>query len=258
MLKKTWYQLVRTLKYARYSWRGEPYQIGGQTLRYVPGTRPIRPCYASSLNAVNRYDALQVLWLWSHLSEGDVAIDVGAHHGIYSVLMAAKCGHSGHVAAFEPDPHARIMLQKNLRLNPHLKPPTIESSACSNREGQGTLFSRGGNSRSSLVARLNHSEEIRVSLVTLDGYLAQNKLSARCVKIDAEGAEIRILQGAANLLASDAQIICELHPFAWSDFGNTFAQLQDIVTSAGRWMRYLDQDFPLRDPQYGTVVLEQR
>jgi FkbM family methyltransferase len=258
MLKTKWYQLVRTLKRLRYHRHGEPYRIGGQTFRYVPGTRPIRTRYAASRNPVNRHDALQVLWLWDHLSEGDVAIDVGAHYGIYSVLMAAKCGPTGRVIAFEPDPWARITLQNNLRLNPSLKAPTVESSACSNQEGQGILFSRHGDARSALVARLNHSEEFPVSLVALDSYLAENKLSPRCVKIDTEGAEIRILQGAPKLLDSDAQMICELHPFAWSDFGNTFAQLQEIVTAAGRWMRYLDQDCPVHKPEYGTVVLERK
>jgi FkbM family methyltransferase len=44
-----------------------------------------------------------------------------------------------------------------------------------------------------------HSEEICVSTVTLDSYLSERHLPGpRCVKIDAEGAEIRILKGATR------------------------------------------------------------
>jgi len=31
------------------------------------------------------------MWLDSHLKPGDTALDVGAHCGIYTVLMAVKC-----------------------------------------------------------------------------------------------------------------------------------------------------------------------
>ena len=195
-------QFVLGLKRALYGRRGEPYQIEGHTLRYLPGTRPVRLCYIRSQNDVVRYDALQVAWLSSHLAEGDTAIDIGAHYGVYSILMAAKCGQTGHVVAFEPDPHAREVLVKNLGLNPSIKRPTVEICACSDEIGEATLFSRGGNAQSSLVKSAlgfsadEKSEEIRVALVTLDSYLSENSLpEPRCVKIDAEGAEIRILKG---------------------------------------------------------------
>ena len=77
----------------------------------------------------------------------------------------------------------------------------------------------------------------------MDSYLSQRHLPApRCVKIDAEGAEIRILRGATRLLASDVEVVCELHPYAWQAFGNTFTELKQLAAGAGRRIRYLDQD----------------
>ena len=233
-------------------------------MRYLPGTRPVRLCYIRSQNDVVRYDALQVAWLSSHLAEGDTAIDIGAHYGVYSILMAAKCGQTGHVVAFEPDPHAREVLVKNLGLNPSIKRPTVEICACSDEIGEATLFSRGGNAQSSLVKSAlgfsadEKSEEIRVALVTLDSYLSENNLpEPRCVKIDAEGAEIRILKGAKQVLASNAEIVCELHPYAWAEFGNTLLELKDLAAAGGRRVRYLDQDREIGDrAQYGAVLME--
>jgi hypothetical protein len=84
--------------------------IGPHMLRYVPGTRPVRLRYKRSDNDVVRYDALQIELFAAELSEGDVAIDIGAHAGQYSLIMTAMCGMSGQVVAFEPDPYARQAL----------------------------------------------------------------------------------------------------------------------------------------------------
>ena len=261
----TWrHQLVIGLKRALYSGRGEPYRIEGHTLRYLPGTRPVRLRYSRSPNSVARYDALQVAWLSNHLTEGDTAVDVGAHHGAYSLLMAAKCGQTGHVVAIEPDPYSREVLVRNIALNPGIKRPVVEVCACSDEIGEATLFCRRGNSQSSLArsavefSAAHRPEEIRVPLVTLDSYVSKCNLPGpRCVKIDAEGAEIRILKGAKQVLASNADVVCELHPYAWPEFGNTFAELKDLAAAAGRRIRYLDQDTEIGDKaEYGIVLLE--
>lgn len=265
MLGSLRHDIANSLKALFYAKKGEPYEINGKTLRFMPGTRPVRMRYLNSTNRNTRYDAMQVKWFADNLREGDTAIDIGAHYGIYSILMAAMCGRTGTVVSFEPDPYAREMLERNLALNPDLKKPMVESKACSDAPGEAVLFSRGGNAQSSLVrsavefAPEHQSEQFTVPLVTLDSYIADNKLKTpRWVKIDPEGAEIRILKGAPNLLASDAGIICELHPYAWPEFGNSFAELNDIVAASGRRMRYLDEDGEIGDAIYGTVVLEKR
>ena len=176
MITSLWHQFVLRLKGILYGRRGEPYRIDEHTLRYVPGTRPVRLRYCRSPNRVDRYDALQVEWLRNHLTEGDIAVDIGAHCGVYSILMAARCGHTGHVVAFEPDPDSRELLAKNLDLNPCIRRPTVEACACSDEIGQATLFSGGGNSQSSLARSAVESsiahkpEEIQVPVVTLDSY----------------------------------------------------------------------------------------
>jgi len=258
------HQLVLGLKKALYKRSGEPYRIAGHTLRYMPGTRPVRLRYIHSRNGDVRYDALRLAWLSTHLTEGDTAVDIGAHWGAFSVLMAAKCGQTGHVVAFEPDPCARAVLANNLNLNPGIKRPVVEAYACSDEIGEATLFSRGGNAQSSLVRSAvefspkHKSEELRVLLTTLDFYLSERHLpEPRCVKIDAEGAEIRILKGAKRVLSSNAELVCGLHPYAWPEFGNNLAELKDLAAAAGRRIRYLDQDAGIGDEaKYGTVLLE--
>jgi FkbM family methyltransferase len=247
--------------------RGEPYPIPGRVLRYAPGTRPVRTRYATSTNPAVRYDAMQARLFAEGLDEGDTAIDVGAHAGQYALIMAARCGSTGHVAAFEPDPHARRKLARNIALNPAVKPPVVEALAVSDAPGEAVLYSRGGDSQSSLArsgigeAAAAQAETFTVPLVTLDGYIADRGLAApRWVKIDTEGAEIRILKGAPKLLAGPSSILCELHPYAWAEFGDSFEALQALVSQSGRRMRYLDEDQETRaeDVRYGSVLLERR
>jgi FkbM family methyltransferase len=178
--------------------------------------------------------------------------------------MAAKCGETGHVVAFEPDPYAREVLEKNLGLNPKIKRPAVGICAWSDQIGEATLYSRGGNAQSSLARSgveftpAHKAEEIRVPLVTLDAYLTEHHLRGpSCVKIDAEGAEIRILKGASRVLSTNAHIVCELHPYAWPEFGNTLAELEDLAAAAGLRIRYLDQGTEMGNQAvYGTVLLE--
>jgi FkbM family methyltransferase len=191
-------RLIPWIKRRIYARRGEPYRIRGQTLRYTPGSRPVRLRYKHSSNANARYDALQVELLSTSLMPGDTVIDVGAHGGQYCILMAAMVGDKGNVVAFELDPYAIELLLKNLELNPRLKRPRIENVALSDVDGETILYSRGGNPQSSLARSAvefredHHAEEIRIRAARLDTYLARNEIPTPAwVKIDAEGGTLK-------------------------------------------------------------------
>jgi FkbM family methyltransferase len=264
-MSNTRHRLVLAMKTWIFAGRGEPYRIGGKTLRFVPGSRPVRLRYQTAENAVSRYDALQLAWMLDNLAEGDLAVDIGANYGQCAIVMAATCGARGTVIAFEPNPQARDVLKRNFDLNPSVKRATIESLACSNvTGGEVELYHNGNAANSALVAFATADQacevprSTRVPVTTLDSYLSQRQLpELRFVKIDAEGAEIRILQGARNVLASRAAILCELHPYAWRQFGNSLEELKDLATQCGRRIRYLDQDLEIGESaDYGIVALE--
>jgi FkbM family methyltransferase len=252
------------LKRLIYGDRGEPYRVGSHVLRFAPGTRPVKLRYASSENSVNRYDALQIKHLMQALGPGDVALDVGAHHGQDALIMAALCGAEGRVAAFEPDPHARAVMERNFRLNPGTPSPRIEVAACCDIIGHATLYSRGGNANSALIpTQLEQQtgaelERFEVPTTTLDDWIEGSGWPwPRLVKIDTEGAEVGVLRGARQLLASDSVICCELHPYAWPSFGDTWENLVELAAAGGRKLRYLDKsDWITGEPVYGIAVLD--
>ncbi|MEJ8572827.1 FkbM family methyltransferase [Microbaculum marinum] len=254
------------MKKLLYGRRGEPYEIAGTTLRFVPGTRPIKQKYRTSPNSVARYDALQIEFMADALKSGDTALDVGAHVGQCTLVMAARCGPAGHVVAFEPDPKSRQLLLRNIALNPSVSAIRVEELALYDREGSAVLFSRGGDANSSLSksafpgSPAGVLQEVQVTVTTLDSYLDRTgEPVPKVVKIDAEGAEIRILGGAEKLLAGDSLVLCELHPYAWPGFDVSLQNLKTCAARADRRIRYLDQAGDLRgEAVYGTVLLEKR
>jgi hypothetical protein len=96
-----------------------------------------------------------------------------------------------------------------------------------------------------------------VQTICLDSYVTLKQLGPpSLIKIDAEGAEINILQGASALLCGPSTFICEMHPYAWVEYGRTFDDLQSLARQAGRTIRYLDEDHEVTQPHYGIAVLE--
>lgn len=95
-----------------------------------------------------------------------------------------------------------------------------------------------------------------VPLTTLDGYSERAGIAPNLVKIDVEGAEVAVLRGAQRLLASDATVLCELHPFAWERNGVSFSDLIAALKPSGRRIRYLGADQDLSgEPEYGIAEL---
>lgn len=255
-------KLILMLKSFLYSRSGEPYRFGGRILRFTPGLRPVRTRYRNSPNTNVRNDALQVDFVLNSLHEGDAAVDIGAHAGQYGVLMSACCGSNGQVICFEPDPDAITRLERNIALNPTLKSPQIVQAACSDTAGKATFFTQGGNSQSSLAKSAlpqdRATREISVNTIRLDDWWASERTNMPAfVKIDTEGAEVHVLRGMPKILASKARIVCELHPFAWDEFGVTFQDLESVVVESGRTMHWLDGRGTVESPgEYGTVIIE--
>lgn len=247
-----------------YRERGEPIHYGPHKLRYVPGTRPARLKYVNSPDVTVRNDVTQIIFFLENVKPGDFVLDIGGHVGQYAVLLGSLVLDGGRVISFEPDPKARETLRANLQLNTLGDRVELESLALFDQEGEHTFFSKGADSMSSL-ARSGLGEnasspdvvEYTVRTVRLDDYLARRNLGwPRWIKLDTEGAEINILKGAPQVLKSSATIVCELHPYAWEEFGTSFDELLRLIADAGRTIEYLDPSMRIQDGAfYGAVII---
>jgi FkbM family methyltransferase len=135
---------------------------------------------------------------------GMTVLDIGAHHGLYSLLASLRVGSKGRVIAFEPSARERTHLERHVRLN-NCHNVVLEPAALGNETGEAELFLADGyedccNSlRPPAVQGRTHT--VRVPVLRLDDVL--QKLEVRKVdfiKLDVEGAERDVLAGAQNLL----------------------------------------------------------
>jgi FkbM family methyltransferase len=168
-------------------------------------------------------ETLHYQWIRERLAPGDAALDCGANMGLFSTMMAARVRPWGSVHAFEPSPGARRDLFRVLKLN-QIPGVAVNACALSDACGEATFCDmlagdvRREASHLNLLDRpnvANRSEHqmVTVPTRTLDAYVAEKQLVPRLVKIDVEGAEFLVLEGARQCVAAHKpMLVIEIHP----------------------------------------------
>jgi FkbM family methyltransferase len=170
-------------------------------------------CYPDSHDAGRliyfngRPDPNEMTFMERYLRASDTVIDVGASIGIYTLLAARLVGRSGRVFAFEPTPESCRRLQEKLALNV-VECVTVQQSAVSDRCGT-MLFTADRDTANHFTFDSSYAgHSISVPVTTLDATLRESTCSL--VKIDAEGAEPLILNGARSAIAQRRMSVLQL------------------------------------------------
>jgi len=153
-----------------------------------------------------------------------VFIDVGAHIGKYTVLMAKK---AEKVISIEPYSENFKILEYNVKIN-DLKNVILVKRACSDKIGSTKLYiSKDNTGGHSLNEKTKFYENINTS--TLEKICEENKIepSQIClIKIDVEGHEKAVLEGSKNILMNvkNLRIIFE----SWKEIEETRSFLKSF------------------------------
>lgn len=140
------------------------------------------------------------------LPAGGTAIDIGANAGWHTLLMAQRVGARGQVLAVEPNPSVREHLRRNIAVN-RLEQIEIVGAALAEAKGTLNFFAPDADDPASasghvVADAVASPDAVRVEASTLDILAAERKLDRLdLVKIDAEGFEWPILQGAQTSIA---------------------------------------------------------
>jgi len=170
-------------------------------------------CYLPDGNAIFYYDcpgeANLTNFFINFFKEGDVFIDIGAHLGFYSLLVARLVGEQGKVYSFEPTPRTFEFLKKNILTVSNV---IVNQAAVLDKEkfisfvDYGPRYSAFNTYQERKSKDLNFLQKskriINVKTVVLDKYCQENNIQPTFIKIDAEGAEHLILQGMSYVLSS--------------------------------------------------------
>ena len=155
-----------------------------------------------------RYDPELVAYLLARLPASGTFVDVGAHVGLVSFAVArARPGAT--VVAFEPSPANAAAWRANRAFNGAAGAELVARAAA---DATGVrAFSENADSA---AGRLSAAGGTMVHVTTLDAELAARDIDhVDVLKIDTEGAERAVLDGAAGLLGRGAvaTIVCELN-----------------------------------------------
>lgn len=179
-------------------------------------------------------------WLDSWVGDGDTVFDIGANIGVYTVYAALR--HPGaRVVAFEPEYANLHLLRDNIVENGLLDRVEIYSIALSDFSGVSRLHVQDltpgsalhTESREHLESTLTRHQVVwreGIISLTLDSFCDQASIRPHCLKIDVDGTEAKVLQGAIRTLTSPTlrTVLIEL-----PDEGESRKKSEEILLSAG-------------------------
>jgi len=140
------------------------------------------------------------------LRPGATVFELGAHHGIVALILAAELGPSGKIVALEAEPHNAATARKNVDLNGAAN-VTIVHAAIAEHPGR-LYFAEGLNGHVDTATRFGNVE---VEAMTIDQLVEQHG-TPDLVFIDVEGYEGKALEGATTTLGSGRTIFfVEVH-----------------------------------------------
>lgn len=146
---------------------------------------------------------LDVLEEISRLGVGDgLFVDAGANIGNHSLFFSIILDRE--VAAFEPAEEAFSQLIRNIRLNRAEGLVSCHRMALGAESGRGYMKIVAGNLGAS---SFSHDADGGVELETLDSVLYERKQPIALIKIDVEGLEVDVLQGAVKILGRDMPLL---------------------------------------------------
>jgi FkbM family methyltransferase len=159
-----------------------------------------------------------------YLRSGEAVVDVGANVGLFSISKASD-PKVGTVYAFEPDPRAYSRLLKNLAANSAAN-VTATRKAVWNSVGTARLRLKK-HTTSSTISGMG-GRGVVVETISLDAFARDHQIvPIGILKIDVEGAELEVLQGAQEVLTATRQIVAECHS------GALRARVDEFLTRRG-------------------------
>jgi FkbM family methyltransferase len=137
------------------------------------------------------------------IKPGDVVYDVGANVGFYTLLASVLVGPPGKVISFEPLPRNLALLRRHIQLN-RLRNVEVYAGAVSGKPGTARFDAEGLPE----MGHLSDRGQFEVEVFQLDELVASGRIPPpQVMKIDVEGAELDVLEGASRLLREHRPVI---------------------------------------------------
>jgi len=172
--------------------------------------------------------------IFNNISVGGTFLDIGANIGYFSLLASKLVGNKGRIIAFEPNPVTMKRLKQNIDLNCTKNIELIEV-ALSNQDGEVHLFCPQDETHGFTSMRNQGWQKVdsyKVQTKLLDDVLPIDISRIDLIKIDVEGAELLVFEGAKNtIIKFRPKIILELNEKAAENFGYDILDVVKLILS---------------------------
>ena len=204
----------------------------GHGIRRVVGGETFRFPAKWSRYYESDYEPETFKFFRTHLRPGSTVLDIGAHIGLFSVLAARLVSPGGRVFSFEPTPFTRSVLVEVIDLNEVAEIVEVRGEAVSDRSGKTVFYETGDEiSNANSLVHIDRSKAgIEVNLVSIDEFVTKIGIKPDCIKIDVEGAELDLLNGARATFTNIRPVArLGLHPPQIGKNGQTLEEIWDIL-----------------------------
>lgn len=149
----------------------------------------------------------ELCYLQRFLAPGNVFVDIGANVGVFTVKAAKEVGEGGLVIAIEPFIETAFRLTSNVQANGYSN-VRVRIVCIGQSTQEARLHLNHGKPNSFSMVANGHSESISVLCVSLDDLCRWEQIDRLdYLKIDAEGAEAKILEGGQTAIARFRPIV---------------------------------------------------
>jgi FkbM family methyltransferase len=198
------------------------------------------------------------------ISQGDIALDLGAHYGQYTRVLSRLVGAQGRIFAFEPALRTFKGLKRSCKLL-RLNNVTLVHSALSDESGKSTLHTpiKSNGSYGISLAHLGMDTKRSfikelVSVTRLDEFIKTNQISSIAfIKCDVEGAELKVFQGGQKTLEQfRPKILCEVNRLHLARHQQSPEQLEEFFRKLGYrffvWRNHMLKEMDTMKETQGT------
>ena len=174
-------------------------------------------------------------------------LDVGAHLGLVTLPMSRVIAEGGQVHSFEPAVANASHLRAHIAAN-NIGNVTVVEALVGNDEQTSVRFYEQcrASGQNSVVIKRNRTSYVETwrPQVTLDVYCQSHNLAPDVIKIDVEGSEIAVLQGAREILAKHRPLIfLSVHPVELALLGHVAEDLLPLIDDVGYRCCDVDDNF---------------
>lgn len=167
-------------------------------------------CVCWSIRLTGHWDSNETRVLKQIVKNGFHVIEVGSNFGAHTLRMSELVGEKGKIFAFEANPNVSKYLKKSIEIN-HLTNILLFEKAAGDAPGDANLIFSLLNIGDGHLVHENKSGAVKTKIVKLDDSILEPHIDL--LKIDAEGYEYKIFNGAKNIIEKNANHIILM--FEW-------------------------------------------